>query len=96
MQGIFIILIFAKNLKLKDMKTLNGITLKFDNKEPRNNYMSLPDLFQDLTTECLINLLGNIKELKNQMWIIRELESKRLDEIGEEKLFELLENCNGF
>ncbi len=74
------------------MKTHNGITLEYINSK-RNNYMSLSDLVQDLTTETLIKVLPTLKKLKNQMVIMKEVEKR--NELNEDYFFELLETCNG-
>ena len=74
------------------MKTYNGITLEYRNSK-RNNYMSLSDLVQDLTTETLIKVLPTLKKLKNQMVIMKEVEKR--NELNEDYFFELLETCNG-
>lgn len=74
------------------MKTYNGITLEYTNSK-RNNYMSLTDLVQDLATESLIKVLSTLKEFKNQMVIMKEIELR--NELDEDYFFELMETCNG-
>jgi hypothetical protein len=74
------------------MTTMNGIKLEY-NTSKRNSYMSLGDLIQDLTTECLINLLPTIKEFKKQMLLMGEVEKR--NELSDDRYFELLETCNG-
>jgi len=74
------------------MKTYNGITLEYRNSK-RNNYMSLSDLVQDLTTGSLTKVLPTLKKLTNQMIIMKEIEKR--DELNENYFFELLETCNG-
>lgn len=74
------------------MTTYNGIILEYRNSK-RNNYMSLSDLVQDLTTETLTNVLPTLKKLKNQMIIMKEIEKR--NELNEDYFFELLETCNG-
>lgn len=74
------------------MKNYRGVNLKFKN-ESRKNYMSLPDLFQDLTTDCLIKLLPVFRSLKNQMYVMKEIEQR--NELEDDLYFELLETCNG-
>lgn len=75
------------------MNYYNGIKLEYKNQK-RSNYMSQADLYQDLSTDCLIKILPTLNMLNSQMVVISKLEN-RVDEIGEEKLFELLESCNG-
>lgn len=70
----------------------NGIKLEYKNVK-RNNYMSLTDLVQDLNTDNLIKILPTIKELNNQMVIMKEIEKR--NELDENYLCELLESCNG-
>jgi hypothetical protein len=74
------------------MKTLNGIALEYKNTK-RNNYMSLTDLAQDLTTETLIKVLENENKLSKQMTIMSEIDKR--NELSDDKYFELLEKCNG-
>ena len=74
------------------MTTLKGITLNYRNTK-RNNYMSLTDISQDLTTETLIKVLDNQKTLKSQMVIMSEIETR--NELSDDEYFNLLENCNG-
>lgn len=74
------------------METFNGKNLKFKN-ESRKNYMSIPDLLKDLTTECLIELLPTFETLKNQMFVMSEIEKR--NELEDDLYFELLETCNG-
>jgi hypothetical protein len=85
-----------KDLKNKEnnktMKTLNGINLEYNNQK-RNNYMSKPDLFNDLTTDCLIKILPTLQTLKAQMSLMRILDQRN---INDNLYFDLLESCNGF
>ncbi len=74
------------------MNIYNGITLEYKDSK-RNNYMSLTDLVQDLTTETLIKVLPTIKKLNNQLVIMKEVEKR--NELNEDYFFELLETCNG-
>ena len=74
------------------MKTLNGITLKYKGVK-RNNYMSLSDISQDLTTDSLIYVLKTQKTLKSQMVIMKEIEKRC--ELSDDLYFDLLEGCNG-
>ena len=74
------------------MKTYNGITLEYRYSK-RNNYMSLSDLVQDITTETLIKVLFTLKKLKNQMVIMKEVEKR--NELNQDYFYELLETCNG-
>lgn len=75
------------------MNYFKGIKLNFKGQK-RDNYMSPSDLYQDLTTETLIHILPTLETLESQITLMTELES-RIDEIGDEKYFELLETCNG-
>ena len=74
------------------MKTFNNITLKFKT-TGRDNYMSLSDLLQDVTTENLIELLPSVKKLSQQMDIMNEIEIR--NELSDDQYFSLLETCNG-
>ena len=74
------------------MKTYNGVNLEYTNSK-RNNYMSLSDLSQDLTTKSLINVLSTLKKSTDQMIIMKEIEKR--NELNENYFFELLETCNG-
>ena len=74
------------------MTTYNGTTLEYTNSK-RNNYMSLPDLVQDLTVKSLIKILPTLKEFTNQMVIMGEIELR--NELSEDYFFELMETCNG-
>lgn len=67
-------------------------TLEYRNSK-RNNYMSLFDLVQDLTTESLIKILPTLKKLNKQMVIMKEIEKR--NEVDQDYFFELLETCNG-
>jgi len=70
---------------MKDFKT-----------KPRNNYMSLSDKAQDLTTDYLINLVSSLKKLTDQLTIIRELEKRfNLGQLTEDVFYNTLEKCNG-
>ena len=60
---------------------------------PRTNYMSLSDECQDLTTEYLIKKVKLTKRLKDQMTIMRELDTRVL---SAPEYYELLESCNGY
>jgi len=75
------------------MKAYNGITLKYKGTK-RNNYMSLNDMAQDLTTESLLEVLPTLNYFRNQMIIMGEVEKR--NELGEEEYFTLLQDCNGF
>ena len=74
------------------MITYNEITLQYRNSK-RNNYMSLSDLVQDLKIESLIKILPSVKELKNQMIVMGEIDLR--DELSDDDFFELMETCNG-
>ena len=74
------------------MKALNGITLKYKGVK-RDNYMSLSDISQDLTTDSLIDVLKTQKTLKGQMVIMKEIEKRC--ELSDDLYFDLLEGCNG-
>jgi hypothetical protein len=55
--------------------------------------MSLSDECQDLTTEYLIKKVKLTKRLKDQMTIMRELDTRVL---SAPEYYELLESCNGY
>ena len=74
------------------MKNLNGTQLEYKNSK-RDNYMSLTDLVQDLTTNSLIKILPTIEKLKKQLIVMSEIEKR--NELSDEDYFELLETCNG-
>ncbi len=74
------------------MENLNGTQLEYRNSK-RDNYMSLTDLVQDLTTDSLINILPTIEKLKKQLIVMSEIEKR--NELSDEDYFELLETCNG-
>lgn len=74
------------------MNYFNGIKLDYSNGQ-RNNYMSDVDLFQDLTTDCLLKILPSLKKFDSQMSIMREVEKR--NELDESVYFDLLETCNG-
>jgi len=74
------------------MENLNGTQLEYRNSK-RDNYMSLTDLVQDLTTDSLIKILPTIEKLKKQLIVMSEIEKR--NELSDEDYFELLETCNG-
>ncbi len=64
--------------KVKSM-TYQNITLDFiNNKTPRDNYMSKNDLFQDVTTKCLIKIAKNTDCFNTVCAIMAELEKNQL------------------
>ena len=74
------------------METYKGIQLSYKN-IARKNYMSLSDLVQDLTTDCLVTMVPVTERLRDQMIIMSEIEKR--EELDEETYFDLLEDCNG-
>jgi len=59
--------------------TFQNITLEFiNNKIPRNNYMSKNDLFQDVTTKCLIKIAKNTDCFNTVCTIMAELEKNQI------------------
>ena len=59
--------------------TFQNITLEFiNNKTPRNNYMSKNDLFQDVTTKCLIKIAKNTDCFNTICAIMAELEKNQI------------------
>jgi len=73
------------------MKAFNGLKLRF--RTEKRQYLSLADCIQDLTTDCLIELIAKLDELKNQMLVMAELDQR--NELSEDAYFDLLETCNG-
>ena len=74
------------------MTNYQGVNLEYINPK-RNNYMSLSDLVQDLTTKSLIKILPTLTHFHNQMVIMREIELR--NELNEDYFYELMETCNG-
>lgn len=71
----------------------NNINLKLNTE--RTSFMSFQDMIQYAENSDLIKLLPTMKRLSDQLYIMMVLE-ERINEIGEDKYFELLESCNGY
>lgn len=73
--------------------TANKVSVKKWRVEPRDNWMSFPDKIQDMTTDYLKLLITELTQFKNQMSVLKELEKR--EELSEEEIDLIMENCNG-
>lgn len=61
---------------------------------PRQNYMSLQDQAQDLTTEYLIQEVIKTDLFKVAKAFLSELEVRIDSDLSEEEYFDILDKCN--
>ncbi len=68
--------------------------MKVFKESPRENYMSLEDQAQDLTTEYLIKEVVKTDLVKVAKAFLCELESRIDSELTEDEYFDVLDKCN--